>query len=186
MSYCSHVLSLDEKSPDRIYHDTLYGFPVQDDPELFGRLILEINQAGLSWTTILKKADHFKTAYDGFSIETIAKYDDKDRLRLLNDAGIIRNRLKVDAAIFNAQEVLQLINSYNSFYNWLCHHHPLPLEDWVKLFRKHFKFTGGEITNEFLMSTGFLEGAHRSDCPVYKTIIELNPPWSWTKEQVHE
>jgi len=182
MSYCDHVQQLSADARDRIYHDTLYGFPVQDDYELFGRLILEINQAGLSWTTILKKTPHFRKAYDGFQIEKIASYSEADRQRLLNDAGIIRNRLKIDATIYNAQGILRLKKSYDTLYKWLCHHHPLPLNEWVKLFRKHFKFTGGEITKEFLMSTGFLEGAHHRECPTYGVISTLKPPWSWTKE----
>ena len=159
------------------YHDTEYGFPLRDDHLLFERLILEINQAGLSWLTILKKKDNFRRAFEGFDIERVAAYGDEERRRLLADAGIIRNRLKVDAAIANAQRLVKLRAEYGSFAAWLDHHHPLTKEEWVKLFKRTFRFTGGEITNEFLMSTGYLPGAHRQDCPVFKEIIGLNPPW---------
>lgn len=159
------------------YHNHEYGFPVSDDAVLFERLILEINQAGLSWELMLKKRDNFRAAYDGFDIAKVAAYGEKERTRLLNDAGIIRNRLKVDAAIENAKRILVLAEEHGSFAGWIAAQHPLPKEDWVKLFRKTFKFTGGEIVGEFLMSIGYLPGAHREDCPVYRKIARLNPPW---------
>src|SRR6188768_1356675 len=114
MSYCTFINSLkqDEQNVHREYHDKYYGFPIEDDNELFCRLILEINQAGLSWTTILKKQEGFRKAYHNFKIARIAKYSEKDRERLLSDAGIIRNRLKVNAAIENAKAVLQIQKEY--------------------------------------------------------------------------
>lgn len=165
-SYCEFVRDLPADNVHRQYHDHHYGFPLTDDNELFGRLILEINQAGLSWELILKKADNFRAAYANFDIDTVAGYTDEDRARLLQDAGIIRNKLKVNAAIHNAQQIQQLQAEFGSFKAWLDHHHPMPKADWVKLFKKTFKFTGGEITGEFLMSTGYLPGAHDADCPV--------------------
>jgi DNA-3-methyladenine glycosylase I len=159
------------------YHDHEYGFPVREDAVLFERLILEINQAGLSWLTILKKRENFRQAFEGFQIEVVAAYGEAERQRLLNDAGIIRNRLKVDAAIANARRLVALCEEYGSFAAWLDHHHPLPKEEWVKLFKKTFRFTGGEIVGEFLMSTGYLAGAHAVDCPVYAQIAALHPPW---------
>ena len=159
------------------YHDHEYGFPVSDDAVLFERLILEINQAGLSWATILRKRANFQRAYDQFDIGTVAAYAEADRARLLGDAGIIRNRLKVDAAIENAGRLLEIREQYGSFAAWLDHHHPLPKDEWVKLFKKTFRFTGGEIVGEFLMSTGYLPGAHTEDCPVFAEIALLNPPW---------
>lgn len=179
-SYCEAVKLMEPQNVHRIYHDTEYGFPMDDDNELFGRLILEINQAGLSWTTILNKQEHFKKAYDNFDIQKIARYGEKDRQRLLNDAGIIRNRLKVDAAIHNANQVLELQKEFGSFKNWLDGQSPKPKADWVKLFKHTFRFTGGEITNEFLMSTGYLSGAHIPDCPVYKKVLAQSPKWSET------
>ncbi|HSC54003.1 MAG TPA: DNA-3-methyladenine glycosylase I [Phnomibacter sp.] len=183
MSYCTYVKQLapNEQPEHQHYHQYEYGFIIEDDNELFERLVLEINQAGLSWTTILKKQAHFKKAYHQFNIKKVAGYKEADRERLLQDAGIIRNRLKVDAAIHNAQVILQLQKEYGSFKQWLDAHHPLTKPEWVKLFKKHFKFTGGEIVNEFLMSTGYLPGAHDADCPVYKAIAATKPPWMKTK-----
>lgn len=169
--YCVQVLN-------KRYHDTEYGFPLEDDNLLFERLVLEINQAGLSWITILKKADNFRRAYDRFDLETVAGYSESERQRLLSDDGIIRNRLKVDAAIENARLILALRQEYGSFKGWLDAHHPLTKDDWVKLFKKNFKFVGGEIVNEFLVSSGYLPGAHDEDCPVYPLVKLLNPPWA--------
>lgn len=179
MSYCTYVNSLPalEQPEHRHYHDHKYGFPIDNDDELFGRLILEINQAGLSWTTILKKEANFRKAYSDFSITAIAAYNEADRQRLLSDAGIIRNRLKVNAAIHNAAVVLQLQQSHGSFKQWIEHHHPLSKAAWVKLFKRHFTFTGGEIVGEFLMSTGYLPGAHDKDCPIYSKAIQAGAAW---------
>ena len=159
------------------YHDEEYGFPIEDDDRLFERLILEINQAGLNWELMLKKREGFRAAYAGFSVDKVAAFDETDRERLLSDAGIIRNRLKVNAAIENARRIVALRESHGSFAGWIAAHHPLDKADWVKLFKKTFKFTGGEIVGEFLMSTGYLPGAHREDCPVFARIAKLAPPW---------
>lgn len=159
------------------YHDHEYGFPQRDEAELFERLVLEINQAGLSWETILKKREGFRRAYDGFNVDTVAAYGQDDIDRLLADTGIIRNRLKVLAAIHNAQVIQGLRTSHGSFAQWLDAQHPLDKTAWVKLFKKTFRFTGGEITGEFLMSLGYLKGAHADDCPVQQRILELKPAW---------
>jgi DNA-3-methyladenine glycosylase I len=177
-TYCQYVLENPQDEFNKRYHDTEYGFPIQDDNLLFERLILEINQAGLSWITILKKADNFRRAYDGFDLETVAAYGEPDRERLLSDAGIIRNKLKVNAAIFNANRILALKDEFGSFKGWLDAHHPRTKDEWVKLFRSNFKFVGGEIVNEFLMSTGYLPGAHEESCPIFPQIKSLNPPWA--------
>ena len=176
-TYCGYCNSHPEDTFNKIYHDTQYGFPLESDDQLFERLVLEINQAGLSWITILKKADNFRKAYDQFKVEKVAMYDEKDCARLLADAGIIRNRLKVNAAIVNAQKILEFKNEFGSFAGWLDAHHPLTREEWTKLFKKTFVFTGGEIVNEFLLSTGYLPDAHQADCPIYKKITELRPSW---------
>ena len=159
------------------YHELEYGFPLESDAELFERLVLEINQAGLSWLTILKKREAFQRAYGGFDPDIVAAYGEADRGRLLADPGIIRNRLKVDAAIENARRILELRSTHGSFAGWLAAHHPRDKDEWVKLFKKTFRFTGGEIVGEFLMSIGYLPGAHTSTCPVYQRIIEQGPPW---------
>lgn len=173
-SYCHAAQGHPYHGP---YHDTEYGFPLRDNDALFERLLLEINQAGLSWLTILKKREGMREAYSGFSVDAVAAYADDDRARLLADARIIRNRLKVDAAISNAQTILELRESHGSFADWLDAHHPLEKPDWVRLFKRTFRFTGGEITGEFLMSLGYLEGAHHPACPVHAEIAALSPPW---------
>jgi DNA-3-methyladenine glycosylase I len=163
--YCDFVKDLSHDNLHKIYHDHHYGYSIEDENELFGRLILEINQAGLSWDIILKKQENFKTTYDNFDIKTIANYGEEDRQRLLNDAGIIRNKLKIDASSYNANEVLKIQNKFGSFKAWIDHYKPLSKNEWVKLFKKHFKFVGGEIVGEFLTSIGVLEGAHKIECP---------------------
>lgn len=159
------------------YHDREYGFPVRDDASLFERLVLEINQAGLSWLTILKKRDAFVAAYEGFDPTRVAAYGRRERVRLLRDAAIVRNRLKVDAAIENARRVVALRETHGSFAAWLDAHHPLSRVEWVALFKRTFRFTGGEITGEFLVSTGYLPGAHDVSCPVYARVARRKPPW---------
>ncbi|HLO27927.1 MAG TPA: DNA-3-methyladenine glycosylase I [Anaerolineales bacterium] len=176
-TYCDYCSSHPEDTFNKVYHDTEYGFPLEDDNLLFERFILEINQAGLSWITILKKAEYFRKAYDNFNIDRIAKYGEPEVARLLADAGIIRNRLKINAAIVNAQRVLELRKDYGSFKGWLDANQKLSKEDWIKLFKKTFVFTGGEIVNEFLVSTGYLAGAHDESCPAYKKVTLLRPAW---------
>ena len=180
MSYCAAIENMqpeERRLLHKNYHDIHYGFPIHDDNELFGRLIMEINQAGLSWEKILKKESSFRKAYDNFNIRKIASYTEKDSARLLGDPGIIRNRLKVNAAIENARTVLALQKEFGSFEKWLDHHHPKTKDEWVKLFKKTFRFTGGEIVNEFLMSIGFLPGAHAEDCAVHKKVLKKKPRW---------
>lgn len=179
MSYCDAIKSMPEgrQAIHKAYHDLQYGFPIHNDDELFCRLVLEINQAGLSWETILKKQESFRKAYDNFNISKVAAYTEADRERLLSDPGIIRNRLKINAAIENAKSILVLQREHGSLQNWLVGHHPQSKEEWVKLFKKTFKFTGGEIVNEFLISIGILKGAHSEDCPVYKDVLRTNPLW---------
>jgi len=178
-NYCGYIgsLSAEEFSVHKDYHDNQYGFPIHNDDELFCRLILEINQAGLSWTTILKKQESFRKAYHGFNIKKVASYKEKDFTRLMNDAGIIRNRLKINAAIENAITIQKLQKEFKSFKNWLDQHHPKTRDEWTSLFKKTFRFTGGEIVNEFLVSTGYLPGAHDKSCPVYKKVLQARPAW---------
>jgi len=174
MSYCDVAPGDPLHGP---YHDREYGFPLRKDAELLERLALEINQAGLSWATILKKRANFRAAFEGFDPEVVARYGTREKKRLLADAGIIRNRLKVEAVIHNAGVLLALRKSHGSFASWIDAHHPLPKDEWVKLFRATFRFTGGEIVNEFLVSTGWLPGAHRPSCPVAARIARRRPPW---------
>jgi DNA-3-methyladenine glycosylase I len=177
MTYCQYVREHPEDTFNKEYHDREYGFPLEEDAAFFERLVLEINQAGLSWITILKKKENFKRAYDGFDVDKVAAYKETDISHLLTDAGIIRNRLKVNAAIENARRIQGLRLEHGSFKGWLDGHHPLSLEEWTKLFKQTFVFTGGEIVKEFLLSCGYLPGAHERGCPAYQQIIEMQPAW---------
>jgi DNA-3-methyladenine glycosylase I len=177
MTYCQYLREHSEDTFNKDYHDTEYGFPLSDDSALFERLVLEINQAGLSWITILKKQANFRRAYDGFDVDKVAAYTGADSVRLLADAGIIRNRLKVHAAVENARRIQGLRGEFGSFKGWLDRHHPLTLVEWTKLFKMTFVFTGGEIVKEFMLSSGYLPGAHDHECPVYWQIAELQPAW---------
>jgi DNA-3-methyladenine glycosylase I len=177
-TYCEYVQNAGKETVHREYHDTEYGFPIHDDNLLFARLILEINQAGLSWETILKKKENFFKAFDEFNIDKVARYSEKKKEKLMLDAGIIRNRLKIEATIHNAKAIQQLQKEFGSFKNWLDGHHPKTKEEWVKLFKGTFRFTGGEIVNEFLMSAGYLPGAHSPACPVYKKVMKQKPKWA--------
>jgi len=159
------------------YHEREHGFPASEEAVLFERLLLEINQAGLSWLTVLQKREKLRNAYAGFDVDRVAAFGDADRARLLADAGIIRNRPKVDAAIENAKRIRELRVRHGSFAAWLDAQHPLSKADWVRLFKKTFRFTGGEITGEFLMSLGYLPGAHRAGCPVLDRVAARKPRW---------
>jgi DNA-3-methyladenine glycosylase I len=178
-TYCEAALGHPFHGP---YHDREYGFPIRRDDRLLERLALEINQAGLSWLTILKKREAFSLAFEGFVPEVVAGYGARERRRLLGDAGIVRNRLKVDAVIENARRVVALRQSHGSFARWLDANHPGRLEDWTRLFRETFRFTGGEIVREFLLSTGYLPGAHHRRCPIFARVARKNPPWMRGKQ----
>lgn len=168
------------------YHDTEYGFPTKDEAVLMERLAMEIFQAGLNWGLILKKRDNMHAAFKGYNVDTVAAFGARDVKRLLNDAGIVRNKLKVNAIIHNAQQIQVLRASHGSFAAWIEAHHPMPKADWVKLFKKTFKFTGGEITGEFLMSIGYLPGTHSKACPIFKKLKKLNLPWTQVDPSIYE
>lgn len=168
--YCLYVKSLPLDNLHRKYHDTQYGFSIHNDNELYGRLLLEINQAGLSWNTILMKQENFRKAYQQFDVKKVSKYWESDIKRLMKDTGIIRNSLKINAAIMNAKRIVEIQSEFGSFEKWLEQNRGLTLEEWVKLFKQNFKFVGGEIVNEFLMSIGLLPGAHDKNCPIYKKL----------------
>jgi DNA-3-methyladenine glycosylase I len=177
MTYCEYIRTIkgEEFNLHKDYHDNYYGYPIEDDNELFERLMLEINQAGLNWLLILKKQKNFRKAFDNFNIGKVAAYGEHDFKRLMEDQGIIRNRLKINAAIENARIIQRLQNEHGSFKQWLAANAKAveDLQGWTKLFRKTFKFTGGEIVNEFMMSIGYLPGAHAEDCPEYSKIKKI-------------
>jgi DNA-3-methyladenine glycosylase I len=177
-SYCEYLRDHPEDTLNKNYHDREYGFPLAQEAALLERLALEINQAGLSWTLMLKRKDNFHVAFEGFEVDKVAAYGEQDVARLLGDASIIRNRLKIHAVIENARRIQSLRAEFGSFQGWLDAHHPLSLEEWTKLFKKTFVFTGGEIVQEFLVSAGYLPGAHDPDCPVYWQIAKLQPAWT--------
>lgn len=172
--YCDAAPGHPEHEP---YHDHEYGFPGRDESELFDLLAQEIFQPGLSWLIVLKKRPASREAFDGFNVDKVAAYTDDDLERLVNNPGIIRNRLKIKSIIHNASVIKGLRDSHDGFGAWLDAHHPLSKKEWFKLFKKTFKFCGPSVTEEFLMGTGYLPGSHREDCPAYKAIAEKGPAW---------
>ncbi len=172
-SYCEYVANLPEGERKKLhqnYHDFHYGFPIENDDLLFGRLILEINQAGLSWEIILKKEAAFYEAFEQFQIQKVAQFTAEDVRRLVENKEIIRNKKKIEAVIKNAQTLVKIQQEFGSFYAWLQLHKTNSLEEWVKLFRKTFVFMGPKIVHEFLMSIGLLPGAHDENCPINREL----------------
>ena len=151
----------------RWYHDEVYGQMSKNDDELFGRLIMEINQAGLSWGIVLNKYPDLKKAYANFSIAKIAAFKDKDILALKNNPRVIRHELKIRSIVYNAQQILSIQKEFGTFENWISQNQQNSIENWTSIFKKKFKFVGKEIVSEFLMSNGMIPGAHNEDCPVY-------------------
>jgi len=163
-SYCK--FARESNNYHKEHHDTEHGVPPKDDDDLFRRLNLEIMQAGLSFDTILKKK---KSIYKAFpTIKKVAKFKEKEIEQLMENTGIIRNKLKIESIIYNAKVILKLQEEFGSFKKWLDKQNIKSREEGVKLFKNHFKFTGGEITNEFLMSTNYLPGAHDKNCYMLK------------------
>ena len=170
------------------YHDTEWGKPVYDDPTLFEFLILETFQAGLSWITVLKKRENFREAFDGFDVETVADYTEDKVLELQNNAGIIRNKLKIKAAITNAQAFIKIQEEFGSFstYIWgFVDGKPLqnnfktvkdvpantPLSDKISkdLKKRGFKFVGSTVIYAHMQATGMVND-HTTDCFRYKEV----------------
>lgn len=167
------------------YHDTEWGVPLHDDQQLFEFLILEGFQAGLSWITVLKKREHFREVFDNFKAEKIAAYDSAKVERLMNDAGIIRNRLKIEGAIINAKLFLEIQQEYHSFdkYIWQFVGHQtivnqrsslseVPAKTDISdamskaLKKKGFKFIGSTICYAFMQATGMVND-HTINCICY-------------------
>lgn len=175
-SYCEYASNIqDPNDVERTYHDYRYGLRVEDDDELFGLLLLEINQAGLSWRMMMLREESFRKAYDGFNIRKIADYGDGDIDRLLADPSIIRSRLKVRAAIHNAKVIVGIQKEFGSFRKWLDVHGEELKHDkdaWVRAFKKNLTFVGGEIVKEFLTGIGMLPGAHEKDCCAYRDMVK--------------
>jgi DNA-3-methyladenine glycosylase I len=178
----------DENSLMMTYHDKEWGVPVHDDVKLFEFLILEGAQAGLSWSTILKKRENYRKAFDGFNFKKIAKYDDTDVERFLNDAGIIRNRLKIASTIGNAKATLKVIEEFGSLdkYIWsFVNRKPiknsfksmkeLPVTTEISdrmskdLKDKGFKFVGSTIMYAFMQAIGMVND-HEVGCHRYNQV----------------
>lgn len=159
------------------YHDLEYGVPARDDAVLLERLAMEIMQAGLSWELVLRRREGMREAFGGFAPEVVAAYGAADVERLVADPRIIRNRRKVEAIVHDAGVMIDLAGAHGGFAGWLDAMHPLDHPGWVRLFRRTFRFTGPEVTGEFLMSLGYLPGAHREDCPAHARIAAMRPPW---------
>ncbi len=175
--------------PDYIaYHDTEWGVPVRDDRTLFEFLVLESAQAGLSWLTVLKKRGHYRTAFDRFSPEKIARYDQTKITSLLADPGIIRNRLKVNAAVNNARAFLTVAEEFDSFADYLWRfvdgqpvintwqdetQMPAQTETSKKLSRdlknRGFTFVGPVICYSFMQAVGMVND-HIIDCFRYHEV----------------
>lgn len=173
-SYCAFCVGNPVHAP---YHDTEHGFPNRDETVLFERLCMEIMQAGLSWEIVLKRRAGMRAAFRGWEVDAVAAIDEAGRAALLADPAIIRNRLKVEAIVSNARVVQGMRDSHGGFAGWLDAHHPRDKPAWVKLFKSTFRFTGGEIVGEFLMSLGWLPGAHGPDCPAFARVAAQRPPW---------
>lgn len=170
------------------YHDREWGVPIHDDRLLFEMLVLEGAQAGLSWLTILKKRTTYRLVFDNFDIEKIALYTDKDIQRLLNDPGIIRNRLKVEAAIRNARGVLQILESHASFsaFLWRYVDYKPQVNRWQSiseipaltpastamsqdLKKLNFNFVGPTICYAFMQAVGMVND-HLTNCFRYQEL----------------
>lgn len=172
------------------YHDKEWGVPVYDDVKLFEFLLLEFFQAGLSWLTILKKRENFRKAFDGFDYKKIARYDEKKLEQLLNDKGIIRNKLKINAAISNATAFMKVQEEFGSFskYIWsFVDGKPIqnsykslkevpantPLSDKISkdLKKRGFKFVGSTVIYAHMQATGMVND-HTADCFRHEEVKE--------------
>jgi DNA-3-methyladenine glycosylase I len=173
------------------YHDHEWGVPIHDDRLLFEFLILEGAQAGLSWYTILKKRPNYREAFDGFDPDKIAVYDEHKVAELLADPGIIRNRLKINAAIRNAQSFIKIKQEFGSFdaYMWqfvggkpIINHwtsgREIPAQTEVSrrmskdLIQRGFRFVGPTICYAHMQAVGMVND-HTTDCFRYREILEL-------------
>lgn len=172
------------------YHDEVWGVPEFGDQQLFRKLVLDMNQAGLSWNTILNKMENFDVAYEGFVIETVAAFDEEKAETLMQDSGIIRNRRKIEAAITNAQCVLEIQKEFGSFSDYLwkfVDFQPIenqfstvtevptktPLSDEISkdLKKRGFKFVGTTIIYAFMEAVGMVND-HLLTCPCHEKVKE--------------
>jgi DNA-3-methyladenine glycosylase I len=172
------------------YHDTEWGVPVHDDRKLFEFMVLDLFQSGLSWRTILYKRAAFDSAFAHFDIARVAAFDESDKARLMSDAGIVRNRLKVDAAITNARQILKIQEKYGSLDRYLWgivgsktrvgthtdnRHIPATTDDGIAMSRalksEGFRFMGPVVTYAFMQGAGLVND-HLVSCFRYKELAE--------------
>lgn len=161
----------------RHYHDTEYGFPADDEAVLFERLSLEIFQAGLTWRLVLQRRPALRLAFADFDPDRVVAFGEAEIALRMNDPTIIRNRRKIEAVIANAATIIRLRDEAGGLSAWLRRNHPRSEAEWVRLLKGTFRFMGPEIAREFLLSLGYLPGAHREDCPTHAQIVALDPPW---------
>jgi DNA-3-methyladenine glycosylase I len=152
------------------YHDEEWGKYARDDQEYqyFEKMALEIFQAGLSWRTILHKRENFREAFDKFDVDTIARYDDRKITQLLGNQGIVRNRMKIEAVIYNAREIIRLRQQDGSFAKYLAQLNVNNVTDVYKEFKKRFRFMGPTVTESFLQTVGKMPVTHEPQCWLYK------------------
>ena len=167
-SYCKFCNSSNAPKIHNQYHKNEYGINPIKDKLFFEALVLEINQTGLSWDLILKKRNHIKLAFENYNLNKISNYNKKNLDCLLSNNKIIRNKRKIIAIIYNSKIFIEIIKDNGSFKNWMDKNKSKSLDQWIQLFKKKFKFTGPSVTEEFLIATGYISGAHDLDCIYYK------------------
>jgi len=146
------------------YHDNEWGRRTDDDNALFELLTLEVFQAGLSWRSVLVRREAFRKAFFGFDVDRVSQFDGADVERLIQDAGIIRNRKKIESTIENARIVRDLQRAHGSFARWLDSLSNGDLANYQKTFRSTFRFCGPEITRMFVMGCGLVPPPHDPHC----------------------
>jgi DNA-3-methyladenine glycosylase I len=149
----------------RAYHDTEWGFPVADDQRLFEKLCLEGFQSGLSWLTILRKRENFRAAFEGFDFERVARFGERDVVRLLGDAGIIRHRGKIEATINNARRAVELVESEGSLASYIWTSEPDPAVLAKDLKRRGWRFVGPTTVYAFMQAMGLVND-HVEGCAI--------------------
>ena len=186
------------------YHDDEWAVPVHDDRLLFEFLTLEGAQAGLSWLTILKKRDSYRQAFDAFACERVAQYSGHDVTRLLADAGIVRNRLKIESTIRNARGVLEIQNEWGSLDAYLWRYvDGVPQQNMWKsmaavpaktktsdrmstdLKKRGFTFVGSTICYAFMQAVGMVND-HTTDCFRHREIKKLSPPRPYNQTRTRQ
>jgi len=167
-AFCTQAAALPNTDLRRLYHDTEHGLLPNHDDELFGRFLLCVMEAGIGVEAILRKKEWIRRAFANYRLEEIAAFGEQEIEALREDGTIVRNERKIRSIVYNAGAVLELREFSDSWRHWLLEQHPRSTEQWGALFKTHFQLSGGQIFTKFLVGTGFLEGAHTEDCPMYQ------------------